>query len=58
MTQISQKVEKCPKKDYFDYKIKSFHKSKVDGLQKLPFRACLFYDFLHLKNAVIFEQIF
>ena len=27
-----------------------FHKSKVDGLQKLPTRACLFEDFLHFKG--------
>ena len=44
------KKEKCPKNGYFDYRIKNFHKSKVDGLQKLPTRACLFEDFLHFKG--------
>ena len=29
---------------------KNFHKSKVDSLQKLSTRACLFYDFLHFKG--------
>ena len=58
MTGFSQKMENAPKNGYFDYRIKKFHKSKVDGLQKLPTRACLFYDFLHFKNAAIFEQIF
>ena len=31
--------------------MKSFHKSKVDGLEKLPTRACLFYDLLHFKGC-------
>ena len=50
MTQISQKKEKYTKKGYFDEKKRNFHKSKVDGLQKLPTRACLFEDFLHFKG--------
>ena len=54
----TRKMKKCPKNDYFDYRIKNFHKCKVDGLQKLLARACLFHDFLHFKNAAIFEQIF
>ena len=40
-----------PKDDYFDQRIKNFHKSKVDGLKKLPTRACLFYDLLHFKEC-------
>ena len=51
MTQISQKKEKRPKNGFFDYKIKNFHKSKVDGLKKLPTRTCLFNDFLHFKGC-------
>ena len=30
--------------------IKKFHKSKIDGLQKLSTRAPWFYDFLHFKG--------
>ena len=51
MTQISRRKERCPKNGYFDYKIKNFHKSKIDGLQKLSTRAPLFYDFLHFKEC-------
>ena len=63
MTGISQKKERCPKKGYFDEKIKKFYKSKIDGLQKLSTRAPRFYDFLHLKgwpfiNHKISQQIF
>ena len=49
-TQISQKKEKCLKNSFFDWKIKNFHKSKVDGLQKLSTRASLFQDCLHFKG--------
>ena len=49
MTRISQKKEKCPKNSYFDKRIKNFHKSKIDGHQKLFTRAPRFYDFLHFK---------
>ena len=31
-------------------KIKNFHKSKIDGLQKFSTRAPRFYDFLHFKG--------
>ena len=63
MTRISQKKERCPKNGYFDKKIKNFHKSKIDGLQKLSTRAPRFYDFLHFKgwpfiNHKISQQIF
>ena len=51
MTRISQKKERCPKNGYFDLKIKNFHKSKNDGLQKLSTRAPWFYDFLHFKGC-------
>ena len=51
MMQISWKKEICPKNCYFDFKIKNFHKSKVDGLKKLPTRAHLFYDFLHFRGC-------
>ena len=44
MMQISQKKKKYPK---------NFHKSKLDGLKKLPLptRAPLFYDYLHFKGC-------
>ena len=63
MTQISPKKERCPKNSYFDKQIKNFHKSKIDGLQKLSTRAPRFYDFLHFKgwpfiNHKISQQIF
>ena len=32
-------------------KIKNFHKSKVDGLEKLPTRAYLFNDLMHFKGC-------
>ena len=32
-------------------KSKNFHKSKVDGLQKLHTMACLLHDFLHSKGC-------
>ena len=51
MTGISQKKERCPKNSYFDLRIKNFHKSKIDGLQKLSTRAPQFYDFLHFKGC-------
>ena len=52
MTQISPKKERCPKNAYFDKKNpKNFHKSKIDGLQKLSTRAPQFYDFLHFKGC-------
>ena len=40
-----------PKKLLLRIKIKKNHKSKIDGLQKLPTRACLFHDFLHFKGC-------
>ena len=49
MTQISQKKENYPKNGYFHWKIKNFHKSKVDGLEKLLTRAYLFNDLMHFK---------
>ena len=49
MTPISQKKEEYPIKGYFDKEIKSFHKSKIDGLKKLSTRASMFYVFLHFK---------
>ena len=48
---MTQKMEKCPKDGYFDKKIKIFHKSKIDGLQKLSTRAPQFYEFLHFKGC-------
>ena len=50
MTGIIQEKQKGPQKGHFDYKIKIFHKSKVDGLKKLSTRAHLFYDFLHFRG--------
>ena len=51
MTGISQKKERCPKNSYFGQQIKNFHKSKIDGLQKLSTRAPQFYEFLHFKGC-------
>ena len=52
------KMEKCLKNGCFDEKIKNFDKSKIDGLIKLPTRACLFYDFLHFKGCPYVNQFF
>ena len=38
--------------------MKNFHKSKVDGLEKLPTRACLFYYFLHFKGCPYINHFF
>ena len=51
MIGISKKLKECPKNGYFDKKIKNFHKSKVDGLNKLSTKDCLFNDFVHFKGC-------
>ena len=53
MTQITQEMQKGPKKVCFNQKVKNFHKSKVDGLKKLSYRAYLFYDLLPLGGALL-----
>ena len=39
---LSEKRRNALKMVFLTNKIKKFHKSKVDGLKKLPTRACLF----------------
>ena len=51
MTQITLEKQKGLWKGCFDNKIKNFHKSKVDGLEKLPTRSSLFNDLMHPKGC-------
>ena len=58
MTQITHEKQKGPKNGCFDWKIKNFHKNKVDGLKKLSTRDCLFYDLLHFRGCPLTKSQF
>ena len=48
---LSEKRRNAQKMAILTKKMKNFHKSKVEGLEKLPTRAYLYYDLLHFKGC-------